>query len=429
MKAADAPARNDLDGGSSVRFCDLCSKPIVSETAFKRHLAYCRRTVGKPKKRKRSCRQCHRAKAKCSFDSQCSRCTLKGFICEYEKLVVPSAGSETSNEPQDALTPEPSEGSPSDAIDSPGPSDAIPGFEEATTMSFWYQNVSPRSVIELRADPKHQASSLFLIETLRGLPYMMSRRETFPVFLHGQWHQPELPVTYTNCIRICELYVARGLCPRGRELFYAAMGEETARFAHRLPTAEKEELSASLAMMAMYVLMAVFEDQTPQTHSSVELKVRECDIDIMTNIARRSFESDAYGPFNIDKIDDPGETWEEFIYAESRRRCALFWFIVSRVVDLRYGLRCPPVVGYRGLSLPAPGALWNARTREDWEAARAEVREHRQEPLYNTSLRTVGDLIESRARVSDPDCARQISNWLAGCDKLGMLLEVASTMV
>ncbi|KAI0434623.1 hypothetical protein F5Y09DRAFT_296033 [Xylaria sp. FL1042] len=430
MTIADTPMRNDPEGTSNIRFCDLCSKPIVSETAFKRHLAYCRRTVGKPKKRKRSCRQCHRAKAKCSFDPQCSRCTSKGLVCEYEKLVVPSGSSETSNEPQDASTPEPSEGSPSEGIGSPGNFDMVVGFEEAaTTIPYMHQCLAPRSVAEVRADPKHQASSLLLLETMRGLPYMMSRRETFPVFLHGQWHLPELPVTYTNCMRISELYIARNTDPHGRALFYSAMSQEAGRFLYQLSTASKEDLAASLAAMAMYVLMAVFEDQPPQANSTTELVVRKCDIDIMTSIARQSFESDAYGPFNIDSIGDPDETWEEFIYAESRRRCALFWFIVSRVIDLRYGLRCPPVMGYRGLSLPAPGALWSARTREDWEAARAEIREHRQDPLYNTSLQTVGDLIESRARVSDPDCARQISNWLAGCDKLGLMLEVASTMV
>lgn len=57
------------------------------------------------------------------------------------------------------------------------------------------------------------------------------------------------------------------------------------------------------------------------------------------------------------------------------------------------------------------------------------IREHRREPLYSTSLRTVGDLVESRERAFDPDCARQLSNWLAGCDKLGLMVEIASTMI
>ncbi|KAI1424422.1 hypothetical protein F5Y12DRAFT_785398 [Xylaria sp. FL1777] len=434
MSTADTPMKIDPDRSNSIRFCDLCSKPIVSETAFKRHLAYCRRTLGKPKKRKRSCRQCHRAKAKCSFESQCSRCTSKGLICEYEKVLVPSVSSETGNDFQDASTPdastpEPSESSPSDGVGSPGYSDIVPHFERATNVLYLDPTLPPRPVTELRTDPKHQAGTNFLLEIMRGLPYMMSRQETFPIFLHGQWHRSELPVTFTNCMRVCELYVARNMYSCGRELFYSAMSEEAARFLHQLPTASKEELSHNLSVQAMYVLMAVFEDQTPEANCTPELAARKCDIDIMTTIARQSFESDAYGPFNIDKFDDPEETWEEFIYAESRRRCALFWFIISRVIDLDYALSCPPVLGYRGLALPAPEALWRARTREDWEAARAEIREHRQEPLYNTTLRIVGDLIESRAHASDPHYARQISNWLAGCDKLGLMLEVALTMV
>ncbi|KAI0903071.1 hypothetical protein F4823DRAFT_324077 [Ustulina deusta] len=429
MTIADTAMKNDLDGSSSIRFCDLCNKPIVGETAFKRHLAYCRRTLGKPKKRKRSCRQCHHAKAKCSFDPQCSRCASKGLICEYEKLGIPLANSETGNDLQDGLTPEPSEISPSDSLGSPGYSDTGPSYDKVTTMLALQQNLPPRPVTALRTDPKHQIGAMFLLETMRGFPYMMSRRETFPIFLHGQWHRHELPITFINCMRICELYIARNTCTGGRELFYSAMSEEAARFMHQLPTASKEELAASLSMQSMYILMAVFENQTPQANYTPELAARNYDVEIMTNIARQSFQRDSYGPFNIDKIGDPDETWEEFIYAESRRRCALFWFMVSRVIDLGYGLHCPPVLGYRGLSLPAPEALWSARTREDWEAARTEIREHRQEPLYNTTLRTVGDLIESRARVSNPDCARQISNWLAGCDKLGLMLEVAATMI
>ena len=36
---------------------------------------------------------------------------------------------------------------------------------------------------------------------------------------------------------------------------------------------------------------------------------------------------------------------------------------------------------------------------------------------------------DSRARTSDPDRQRQVSSWLAGCDKLGLMLLIASTMV
>ncbi|KAI0525588.1 hypothetical protein F5B22DRAFT_350496 [Xylaria bambusicola] len=429
MSVADTPMKTEPDGVGNIRFCDLCNKPIVSETAFKRHLAYCRRTAGKPKKRKRSCRECHRAKAKCSFERQCFRCLTRGLTCEYEKPAFPSANSESGNEVQDSSTPEPAESSPSDGTGSPGSSDLFLNHEITLEMVYLHQNIPPRSAVELRRDPKHQANAIFILETLRSVPYMMSRRENFPMFIHGQWHEPEVPVTITNCMRICELYIARNTSPHGRELFYTAVSEEAARFAHHLFTSSREDTANMLSVQSLYTTMAVFEDYRPQASCTPDLVVRECDVSLMTSLARQCFNSDNYEPFDVDKNDDPDQTWEQFIYAESRRRCALFWFIVSRVIDLRHGLTCPPVVGYRGLSLPAPGVLWSARTREEWEAARAEIRAHRQEPLYNTTLRTMGDLIESRERAFDPDCARQLSNWLAGCDKLGLMVEIASTMI
>ncbi|KAI0457051.1 hypothetical protein F5B21DRAFT_108211 [Xylaria acuta] len=430
MTIADTPMSNDLDGSSSIHFCNLCNKPITSESAFKRHVAYCRRTVGKPKKRKRSCKQCHRAKAKCSFELQCSRCTSKGFICEYETLVLPFRGNEMSNDIQDGSASEPSGSSPSDCTSSPGYSFAeLPAFEAITTLPEVQIHTPPRSVTEIRADPRHQASALFLLEYIRGLPSMMSRRETFPAFIHGHWHEPELPTIFANGAHISQLWLARSASPRDRELFYFAMEEESTRLMGRLETSAKEELIACLAMQNVYTLLVVLDHETPQANLLPELEVRKCNIDRITSTARQCFVSDAYDPFNIDKIGDPNETWEEFIYAESRRRCAIFWFITSRVIHLNYGSRCPPVVGYRGLALPAPETLWRATTREDWEAARAEIQERCQAPLNNTTLRTVGDLIDSRACASDPDRGRDLGNWLASCDKLGMLLAVASTMV
>ncbi|GAP84021.2 putative c6 finger domain protein [Rosellinia necatrix] len=431
MSAADTPMANDGDGSNSIYFCDLCNKPITSESAFKRHMVYCRRTFGQPKKRKRSCKQCHRSKSKCSFEPQCSRCISKGLICEYEKPATPSASNETSRDTQDVSTPEMSGSSPSDSISSPiRPFIVPPGIEMLKTTSGLQVFPTPLSVMDLRTDPAHQTSALFLLDIIRGVPHMTSRRETFPAFLHGQWHMPELPLTFANCTRISQLYLARRASPQGRELFYTALNEERTRLMHILPAEATQELLACLVMQIIYTLFAVFENEMPQTTPVPELEVTESDIQRVTCTARRCFTFDAYSPFDIDKIGDPNETWEEFIYAESRRRCALFWFTVSRVIDLKYGSRCPPVVGFRGLALPAPDTLWRARRREEWEAARVDWWANSQGPFHENSLRTLGDLIDARTCASsDPGRALQIGNWLRSCDNLGLVLMVASTMV
>ncbi|KAI0401292.1 hypothetical protein F4802DRAFT_580785 [Xylaria palmicola] len=430
MTVLDAPMVSDFEGSSSnIHFCNLCNKPIASESAFKRHVAYCRRTVGKPKKRKRSCKQCHRAKAKCSFEPQCSRCIFKGFTCEYEKPVTPLASSEASIDFQDSSTPDTSGSSPSDGVSSPGQTNADT-LDNITAMIELQLASPPRPAIELRTDVRHQASIMFLLENLRGLPHSLSRRETFPPFVHGQWHVPELPETLANCVRISQLWLVKNNSPRDTERFHLALSEEKRRLMHQLSTATRQELAASIVVQNAYLVFAALENDLPQAGDALcGTEMYREDIEWITSTARQCFAYDHYGPFNIDNLGDPNETWEEFIYAESRRRCALLFFIASRVIDLRCGAHCPPIVGHRGLSLPAPEALWNARTERDWEAARAEIRERYRDPLHHTTLRTIGDLIDSRACASDPDRSRDVSNWLAACDKLGLIVMVASTMV
>jgi hypothetical protein len=153
---------------------------------------------------------------------------------------------------------------------------------------------------------------------------MMSRRETLPVFIHGHWSDPELPEIFANCQSLSQLFIDRHLSPRGREIFYLALSKETARLTRQLPTASKMERVNSLQGLVFYTLFAVFDQDTTRTNYMPEIQVQKCDVDRVTCAARLCFEADAYAPFDIDKIGDPNETWEEFIYSESRRRYVSF---------------------------------------------------------------------------------------------------------
>lgn len=89
----------------SLRLCGFCQKPflkgefifsstvlqshrnidsLILETSYNRHVLYCRRAKSTRRSRVRSCRACSDAKAKCTFQSQCSRCTIKGIKCVYD---------------------------------------------------------------------------------------------------------------------------------------------------------------------------------------------------------------------------------------------------------------------------------------------------------------------------------------------------------
>ena len=55
-----------------------------AESAYKRHVSYCRRTQTRQRIRKRACRACNSAKAKCDFEQPCQRCMVNGRLCSYD---------------------------------------------------------------------------------------------------------------------------------------------------------------------------------------------------------------------------------------------------------------------------------------------------------------------------------------------------------
>jgi hypothetical protein len=54
------------------------------DLAYKRHVSYCRRSQDRPRTRPRSCQSCNAAKVKCTFQTPCRRCEVKGLDCVYE---------------------------------------------------------------------------------------------------------------------------------------------------------------------------------------------------------------------------------------------------------------------------------------------------------------------------------------------------------
>ena len=63
------------------------------EVSYHRHIVYCRRAKNRRRIRLRSCRACSAAKAKCSFQPQCLRCTNKGIDCVYDAVTTASSVS------------------------------------------------------------------------------------------------------------------------------------------------------------------------------------------------------------------------------------------------------------------------------------------------------------------------------------------------
>ncbi|KAI1391687.1 uncharacterized protein F4822DRAFT_192817 [Hypoxylon trugodes] len=393
-----------------IHFCNICSKPIATESAYKRHLSYCRRTQGRPRKRPRSCKECHSAKAKCSFESECSRCKAKGLYCVYEQ---PGASALIINANNNYGSVSSSPNSYPDPFYQPPPY-----CDFGSPSSLPLPSTSPRSILELRADPVARHGAGFILESIRSLPLMMISRETFSWYTHGHWYQSKLPQTIVRCSELATLYAERR--PSPRDPFWTLLEEENRRLLQDLPNCSLRDMVFAMQVQIIYMIMFALGHASLAEIPQVRLQM------LMTFdlYGIKATEMDNNVWFPPERLDDPNVTWEDWIFAEVRRRLAITWFLLSRVMDLKFGVMCPSVSNCRSLPLPAPDSIWNARTREEWESSR-KVHSN----CCWESLKSFGDLITARSYPPDSEPFQQLNKWHANCDKLGLLLTLATSMV
>ncbi|KAI0844596.1 hypothetical protein F5Y00DRAFT_255898 [Daldinia vernicosa] len=392
----------------SIHFCNLCNKPIATESAYKRHIAYCRRAQSRPKKRPRSCKECHSAKAKCSFETECSRCKAKGLHCVYETSFTPSRVAGAGAKKTVSESTENHDNVECNSL----------AYRFGASASLELPTTSPRTLIELRTDPVAWHSAKFILETMRGLPLMMLSRESFSWYSHGYWFQSELPRDIAKCSALVNLYNRRQ--DPMKESVWSMINEENRQLLRILPTCSLNDLISSMHAQIIYMIMFALDNNATPEVPEIRLQM------LMTFdlYGKRSKEFDSMIWFPVSDFDNPTVTWEEWVYTESRRRCAVTWFLLSRVIDVKFGVMCPSISNYRALPLPSPDSLWSARTQAQWEAARVLYLERN-----NSSLRTFGDLVDARSSPHNSDRGQELNRWHASCDKLGLLLTLATTMV
>ncbi|KAI8963111.1 hypothetical protein F5Y11DRAFT_320380 [Daldinia sp. FL1419] len=402
----------------SIHFCNLCSKPIATESAYKRHIAYCRKAQSRPKKRPRSCKECHSAKAKCSFETQCSRCKAKGLNCVYETSFTPYRSPDNTTTANTGTLPDTGSGVSGSTDNYENPDCSLLTYRFGASTSLELPASSPRSLTELRTDPVAWHSAKFILETMRGLPLTMLHRESFSWYSHGYWFQSELPRDIAKCSALVNMYnIQRNST---KESVWAMINEENRELLRILPTCSFNDLISSMHAQIIYMIMFALDGNSTPEVPEIRLQM------LMTFdlYAKRSKEFDAMIWFPPNDFDNLDVTWEDWVYIESRRRCAITWFLLSRVIDLKFGVMCPSISNYRALPLPCPEPLWCARTRPEWENAR---RLHVEQ--YRPALRTFGDLIDARASPHNSERGQELNRWYAHCDKLGLLLTLATTMV
>ncbi|KAH8803641.1 hypothetical protein F5884DRAFT_510772 [Xylogone sp. PMI_703] len=437
----------------SVRFCTICGKPFTSSPTLKRHLSYCRRNRSHLKSRPRSCHQCAQAKLKCSFQPRCSRCVAKDLVCVYEHSPHPGLDVEAllngvvdieapmQNEHRPVASNElQSEGIMLDSQDVWVPAqvqaselgDALiaesdvfdliysPSADIFDSLYVAADNARPTSRSERftrviaflqprrMSDPLAQHSARLVMQALRAFPTQMLSRENFPPFIHPLWTSQNLPEPLAACMRISQMFVSR--TPDIESFLWRTIENEQRRFLEEVQRFSEHDLLAAMQAHLIFIIICLVGECKKSAEWNRNMLVT------WETLCWR-LEEVRHEPICTVEKSQPSQTWEDWIFAESRRRTACVWFLMSRIVGVKSGNHyCVIADDFHLLPLPSPKVRWEARNQETW---------HRVSEVSRLDMSTVGDLIDVHRTTGDSSNRERLDYWNARADNLGLLLNIA----
>lgn len=99
------------------------------------------------------------------------------------------------------------------------------------------------------------------------------------------------------------------------------------------------------------------------------------------------------------------------------------WFVMTRVFAVKTDrATCANLDDVCGLPLPSAKLLWEARSKQEWEAEKAMQ-------YSGYPLSTFGELMEARRQHPNALSAQRMDCWQAGADKLGVMMDIAVELV
>ncbi|RBQ99297.1 hypothetical protein FVER53590_13627 [Fusarium verticillioides] len=246
------------------------------------------------------------------------------------------------------------------------------------------------------------------MQMLYAYPQMMLRRQTFPPFIHPHWHLKTLPETLGNSVAISQLFAVR--TPETQSFLWRMVAAEEERFREKLHSSSPHELHLCLEAMIIYMMMSMSElDSESKERTSRLFETAEL-------IGSRFL--DHTGSYSTTEISEPSSTWQDWIFAESRRRMSCLWLIIGCVITIENGKKCNICSDMRSLPLPSSKLLWEARSLEEWQTEKA---------FFDMScpFMTLGELVEAKADAGNAAKAQRLQNWEMGSDKMTAMLNIA----
>jgi hypothetical protein len=264
-------------------------------------------------------------------------------------------------------------------------------------------------ITPLKAYAQHSAD--LIVEALYAIPDQMLRRETFPPFIHPHWSHPALPESLAVCMNLANIYSSRA--PELRAFLWRTILTEQRRAVERIDTLSNQEILAQVQAGIVYLTMRLVDETMHDLEWTRQM------LTIQNILCMRFLENNEFS-FCHSEETHTSLTWEDWIYAESRRRTSLIWFLITRTIVIMPKTECHTTISPETLPLPAPQMQWEARTREAWlKELGADV----------PAMTTFGSLVDVKQHIHEQESKQKLGIWNARMDRLGSLLNIAVALV
>ncbi|CAH0058536.1 unnamed protein product [Clonostachys solani] len=452
----------------SPRQCPICDKEFGLETAYKRHVSYCRRAQAKRKGRPVSCAACSSSKIKCTFAKpRCARCESRGIECVYNEAARKIATGPAQQQLTTAL--------PADEEDlqvvrqsqtfAPDPANSLvvaSGFASessditildinSSALDFvdvdleladlqldlhkpevgeWFNvamsgNNSP-TIQHALSGPQNQLGPLryslhqvcntveLAFDIMSCFPQMMLRNQTLPPFMHIPSYSACMPERISTCRGIAQVFETR--TDETASFLWRTVDAEVTRIESEMGRMDIYSVQHAIQSVLIYSIMLKIDYEPAMVSRGLRL------VQAYWNLTVRYLDLTGELEFFSTEKTNPSPTWEDWIVAETRRRIIAFWFIMRQVMASRLQVGCGIHEHFDYLPLISPKSLWEARTREEWEIERT----------FHTKgnpISTYGELARAKLAPDNPANRQRLRYWEAGTDKLGTLVNLSITLL
>ncbi|CAI6088015.1 unnamed protein product [Clonostachys chloroleuca] len=272
-------------------------------------------------------------------------------------------------------------------------------------------------------DPISNFTANIVMQTLCAFPQMMLRRETFPPFIHGHWHGTEsdsagsLPKPLVSCMGLAQVFASHNVDTR--PFLWEKIREEqrsSADKAYRRQFSKHDHLAA-IQTLLIYIMMRVMDCSKTDLDLNLELLITYqglCD----------NFKDVCKEPFYQHERACLSSSWEDWVFAESRRRTAVVWLLMTQIIHIKIGVPCDSFPSFRDVPLSAPKSLWEARTRSQWEK---EYKFFKDSPVRG--LDVFGDLYDACKHKNIRENQLKLNSWNSTVDNLGSLLNLGAEII